>query len=139
VLAIEAFDRVSFKTMRDDIASAFLRTIPAVQRFYVGLNALGLLAFVGMAVLQIIQRRASVYLVISGVLATGIVTRVVLVALVDALSFPATVTAYLIPATLLTTVFSVVAIAGFIEAVRGLVGGRGLRSSDAFGQERAHP
>jgi hypothetical protein len=57
------------------------------------------------------------YLLACGVLFTAVAARVVLVAVVDATSFPAVANHYLLPASVLTLAFSTLALAGLQETL----------------------
>lgn len=78
--------------------------------FYRILLAVGAVAFLILLVRAVVVRRLSLGLVVCTALAAAVATRVVILALIDALSFPAANFSYGLPAVPLLVLFAVVAI-----------------------------
>jgi len=114
---LETSNLRAFATIRDQVGLGYIALAPRIQIAHVVANIAGFAAFLALVGISLVTRRASLNLLACGVLFTAVAARVVLVALVDATSFPAVANHYLLPASVLTVAFGTLALAGLHKAL----------------------
>jgi hypothetical protein len=120
-LFLEASNVGGFETIRDRVGLGYLALVPRIQIVHLAVNLAGFVAFLVLLIVALVERRVPFHLLAAGVLFAAVAARVVLVALVDATSFRAVTSHYLLPASVLTVAFSTVALAGLQEPLLKMV------------------
>lgn len=116
-LTIDLVDRTNLSSIRDQTAAAFLSAVPMTRWLYAALNLCGVLAFGLLCSVPALRRDGAVYVASAAVVAVAVAGRALVIALVDATSFPAVTNAYLLPASVLLSIFSSLSIIGLASAL----------------------
>ena len=127
-------DSVGFSpyTLRTRMQNRLLRTLPTLQHIYTALIVAGMAAFIIGLVISTVKRHFTLQQGLVACFIAAALSRVVLIALVDATSFPATEYAYLFPAIPFAVIGSLVAIvhlAQHLPAILPITAARGQRTA----------
>ena len=103
--------QASSNTLRTRLTNAINRSLPIMARFYTLLMLTGTVCFVAQVIVGLYRRSLSILSGIAFSLGIAAASRIIVIALVDASSFPAIGNAYLSPAFPMAISFSILSIA----------------------------